>query len=188
MSCIWPTSGRGLVCCPCAQIKKKCAFPKTGTPAKKGSSRPKTVSGNIANIALPAKKASGGKRKAKEVSPELFDSPSPFPSPIPTSFDPRPFKKPSSSSLVSFTDNPTASFGIPLPSHISSSYGCSFIDSDSALLLENQQLPQQLTASREDLAHKRNRRDADRVLFEQQIEMLKADRERWAGWKGKEHE
>ena len=186
MSCTRPISGRGLVCRSCAQIKKKCVFPKTGTPAKEGNSKPKTLSKNVANIALPVKKASGGKRKAKEVSPEPFVSPSPLPSPIPTSFDPRPFKKPSSSSLVS--DKPTTSFGIPPPSHSSSSYGSSFIDSDPALLLENQRLYQQLTASREDLAHERNRRDADRVLFEQQIEMLKADREHWAGWKGKERE
>ena len=52
--------------------------------------------------------------------------------------------------------------------------------------MELNRVSQQLNASREDLAHERQGRDADRLLFEREIALLKAENERLIAEKGKE--
>jgi len=189
IACLRPAK-RGTVCQPCAKLKKKCVFPNIGPPTS--SPKQKFVIGKVDAAVSSVKKVLGGKRKAKEVSPELGGSVSP--SPFPSSFDTRPSKKPSTSSLVppvgSGRNSPTASSGMQPPdSYPSSLYASSVISSaDPLLALEVNRLTQQLHASREDLFHERQGREADRFLYEQQLALLKEERNRSAGWKGKERE
>jgi hypothetical protein len=148
-----------------------------------------SVIAKVATMASSSETVLRTKRKAKETSPEATD----IPVPIPASFDSRPFKKPSSSSLISHSspvvDSPVASFGLlPSTSNPPSSYASSSVaDADPFLLLENNRLSRQLTASREDLAHERQGREMDRFLYEQQITLLKQKFDS-TGWKGNERE
>ena len=176
-----------MVCQACAKSKKKCVFSTAKTPLEIPKPRPII---KVDTLVSSVKKAIGSKRKAKEVSPELVGSP--IPSPAPPSFDTRPLKKASTSSLVpsSRLPSPTASSGMQPPdSYPSSLYSSSIISSaDPLLALEVNRLTQQLNASREDLFHERQGREADRFLYEQQLALLKEERNRSAGWKGKERE
>jgi hypothetical protein len=164
-------------------------FSKIGTPTT--SPKQAFVTAKVDAAVSSVKKVLGGKRKAKEASPELGVSPTP--SPATPSFDTRPLKKPSTSSLVppvgSERHSPTASSGMQPPdSYPSSLYASSSISADPFLALEVNRLYQQLNASREDLFNERRGREADRFLYEQQLALLKDERARAAGWKGKGRE
>ena len=58
-------------------------------------------------------------------------------------------------------------------------------DGDSLVRMELNRVSQQLSASLEDLARECQGRDADRLLFEQEIALLKAENERLIAEKGK---
>lgn len=183
IACVRPV-GKGLVCVPCARIKKKCVFTTAESPAK--VPQPDSAIAKSDTVVSSMKKALGGKRKAKELSPEAIEPPSP--SPVPSAFDPRPFKKPLSSSLATDFSNISSGFppasSYPASIHASSSTG----SADPTILLELHRLIHQLNASREDLAHERHGRDVDRLFYEQQIAALKEQRDQTSGWKGKGRE
>ena len=131
-------------------------------------------------VPVPVLHPTGGKRKATEISSEAPTSSFLIPS-----FDTHPHKKLSSSSLISQLDSPAISalFSVP-PSHPPSSSSV-FSDGNSLVRMELNRVSQQLSASREDLARERQGRDADRLLFEQEIALLKAENERLIAEKGK---
>lgn len=172
-------------------------FSKIGTPTT--SPKQAFVTAKVDAAVSSVKKVLGGKRKAKEASPELGVSPSPSPATpsfdtrlLPPSFDTRPLKKPSTSSLVPSSEHPspTVSSGFQPPdSYPLSSYASSSIsNTDPLLALEVNRLTLQLNASREDLFNERRGREADRFLYEQQLALLRDERARAAGWKGKGRE
>jgi hypothetical protein len=172
IACLRPVGGTGLVCQACTHHKKKCSFPKVGTPIK--SVKSVIVEKPIASGT--SKTVSGGKRKARETSPEPVVSSSLLPSPLPLSFDSRPLKKPSSSSLQVSSDSPACPSPIsPPPSSFSSSISA---DNNPALRLELNRVSQQLNASREDLIRERQGRYQDRLLFEQELAWFKSENER----------
>lgn len=104
------------------------------------------------------------------------------------SIDAPPHKKPSSSSLVSQLDSPANSASLSItPSHPPSSSSL-LSDVDSLVRMELNRVSQQLSSSREDLVRERQGREADRLLFEQEIALLKAENERLIAEKGKERE
>ena len=83
---------------------------------------------------------------------------------------------------MSQLDSPADSASLSIPSsHPPSS---SSVLSD-VVRMELNRVSQQLSSSREDLVRERQGQDADRLLFEQEIALLKAENEQLAAEKGK---